>query len=80
MATVLSKHFMRTISQAPNEGGTKLSLWTLEDVEKAQAKQRQLDEARAEAEAAEGAMDEDDDEFGDLGYSDQALATMDLDT
>ncbi|KAG1853728.1 hypothetical protein DFJ58DRAFT_906290 [Suillus subalutaceus] len=41
MALTLSKLFMRTISQNPNENQTGVSLWTLEDIEKAQAKQKE---------------------------------------
>ena len=51
MALVLSKHFLRTISQATKEGPTSLSLWSLADVEKAQEKAREL--LRAEAEELE---------------------------
>jgi len=52
MALVLSKHFLRMISQPQKEGiGSKQqSLWSLVDVEKAQAKQRELALAEAEAE------------------------------
>ena len=42
MALTLSKQFMRMISQNPNENQTGVSLWTLADVERAQAKQREL--------------------------------------
>ena len=42
MALTLSKLFMRKISQNPNENQTGISLWTLEDIEKAQAKQKEL--------------------------------------
>ena len=42
MALTLSKQFMRMISQNPNENQTGISLWTLEDIERAQAKQREL--------------------------------------
>jgi DNA excision repair protein ERCC-2 len=51
MALVLSKHFLRMISQPQKEGVQKQSLWSLADVEKAQAKARE--QARAEAEAEE---------------------------
>jgi DNA excision repair protein ERCC-2 len=50
MALVLSKHFLRVISQPQKEGFAKQSLWSLGDVEKAQAKQRELALAEAEAE------------------------------
>ena len=60
---------MRTISQNPNENQTGISLWTLEDVEKAQAKQKAmvLD------------MDGRDEGYGDGGISDHALMDFDLD-
>ncbi|KAI0306578.1 DNA repair helicase [Multifurca ochricompacta] len=43
MALTLSKLFMRTISQNAGENSTGVSLWTVEDVEKAQAAQRQTE-------------------------------------
>ncbi|TEB31312.1 transcription factor TFIIH complex subunit Rad15 [Coprinellus micaceus] len=73
MALTLSKLFMRTISQNPNENQTGVSLWTLEDVEKAQAKQKEL------ALQAEQNAGSDDDEYGDGGLSDNALMDFDLD-
>jgi len=42
MAIVLSKLFMRTISQNPNENQTGISLWTLQDVEKAQRREQEF--------------------------------------
>ena len=77
MALTLSKQFMRMISQNPNENGTGVSLWTLEDIEKAQAKQKELALAQ-ETERQDVAMDEDD-EYGDGGIDDDALAGLDLD-
>lgn len=64
MALTLSKLFMRTISQNPNENSTGVSLWSLEDIEKAQAKQKAL---------------EAEDEYGDGGISDHMLMDFDLD-
>ena len=78
MALVLSKIFIRSISQNHDVNQTGVSLWTLEDVEKAQARQR----AEAEAAAAPrriGIEEDDDDEYGDGGLSDHVLAEMDLD-
>ncbi|KAJ2931409.1 hypothetical protein H1R20_g5767, partial [Candolleomyces eurysporus] len=72
MALTLSKLFMRTISQNPNENQTGVSLWTLEDIEKAQAKQKAL---ALEAEQRAGS----DDEYGDGGISDNALMDFELD-
>lgn len=87
MALTLSKLFMRTISQTQDVNQTGVSLWTLEDIEKAQAAQREA-EAAAEREAAAarareveeddarapGGMDDDDeDEYGDGGISDGML-------
>lgn len=88
MALTLSKQFMRVISQNPNENQTGISLWTLADVEKAQAKQRELaleQEAERRATAAKAAAahgdddGEDDDEYGDGGLDDAALGALDLD-
>jgi DNA excision repair protein ERCC-2 len=70
MALTLSKLFMRTISQNPNENSTGVSLWSLEDIEKAQAKQKAL--AALEAEQRE-------DEYGNGGISDHMLMDFDLD-
>lgn len=87
MALTLSKLFMRTISQSVGENLTGVSLWTKEDVEKAQAVQRQAEaEAVAEAErlrlereaAGDGDMVDDEDEYGDGGFSDRMLIEMDL--
>ncbi|KAL0071418.1 TFIIH/NER complex ATP-dependent 5'-3' DNA helicase subunit [Marasmius tenuissimus] len=52
MALTLSKLFMRTISQNPNENQTGVSLWTLDDVLKAQAKQQELAAMEAEQDDA----------------------------
>ncbi|KAG6820366.1 hypothetical protein H0H93_001558 [Arthromyces matolae] len=71
MALTLSKLFMRSISQNPNENQTGVSLWSLEDIEKAQAKQKAL--------AEEQAMRDDDNEYGDGGIDDQMLVDFDLD-
>lgn len=68
---------MRKISQNPNENQTGISLWTLEDVEKAQAKQKEL-AMQAAQQQDDAAMDEDD-EYGDGGLDDQFLAEIDLD-
>lgn len=73
MALTLSKLFMRQISQNPNENQTGISLWTLEDVERAQAKQKAL------ALEAEQHQADDDDDFGDGGISDSMLVDFDLD-
>jgi DNA excision repair protein ERCC-2 len=76
MALTLSKLFMRTISQNPNENQTGISLWTIEDVEKAQAKQRAL---ALEAEQQREQLANDDDDYGDGGISDNMLVDLDLD-
>ena len=84
MALVLSKLFMRTISQNPNENQTGISLWTLEDVEKAQEKQKAaLLEIQALAARAGNngnmEMDDDGDEYGDGGLSDTVLGEVNMD-
>jgi len=83
MALVLSKIFMRSISQSQNEDTTGISLWTLEDIEKAQAKQRELEqehESILQAQASQPtAMEVDDDEYGDGGLADHVLGSIDLD-
>ena len=71
MAITLSKLFMRTISQNPNENQTGISLWTLEDIERHQAKQKELE---TEVEKQQG----NDDEYGDGGMDDSTLAQIDL--
>ena len=75
MAITLSKLFMRTISQNPNENQTGVSLWTLEDVEKAQAKQKVL---ALEAQQNQRDMLMEEDEFDDGGISDSAMMEIDL--
>lgn len=77
MAITMSKLFMRKISQNPNENQTGISLWTLEDVLKAQEKQKELALEAEKQRQDEEAMDED--EFDDGGLSDSALADIDLD-
>ena len=77
MALTLSKQFMRMISQNPNENQTGISLWTLEDIERAQAKQKEL--ALAQEAEREDAAIEDEDEYGDGGIDDEALGAIDLD-
>jgi DNA excision repair protein ERCC-2 len=89
MALTLSKLFMRTISQNASENSTGISLWTVEDVEKAQAAQRQAEAEQTTAVAVEGSraseggqgvpMDEDDDYYEDSGFSDRVLGQVDLD-
>ncbi|KAI0302032.1 DNA repair helicase [Russula brevipes] len=88
MALTLSKLFMRTISQNAGENLTGVSLWTVEDVEKAQAAQRQAEAEESAAMAvgrsqpnqergAEEPMDEDD--YYEGGFSDRMLGEVDLD-
>lgn len=73
MAVTLSKLFMRTISQNPNENQTGVSLWTLEDVEKAQAKQKE--QAMI---LAEGGEEMDEDDYDDGGINDDMLVDLDI--
>lgn len=78
MALTLSKQFMRMISQNPNENQTGISLWTLADIEKAQAKQREL-ALQQEVDRRDAAMEvDDDDDYGDGGFDDEALGAIDL--
>ncbi|KAF9653113.1 transcription factor TFIIH complex subunit Rad15 [Thelephora ganbajun] len=82
MAIGLSKLFMRTISQNPKENQTGVSLWTLEDIQKAQEKQRELNlEATEKQRRRENGeeIDEDEYEYGDGWISDAGLAEVDLD-
>ena len=82
MAIGLSKLFMRTISQNPKENQTGVSLWTFEDVQKAQEKQRELNlEAAEKQKRHDGGEEigEDEYEYGDGWISDTALAEVDLD-
>lgn len=75
MALTLSKLFMRSISQNPNENQTGISLWTIKDIEKAQAKQKAL---ALEAEQQGSADMDDDDDYGDGGIDDQMLVDFEL--
>ncbi|KAJ7449802.1 hypothetical protein FB451DRAFT_1342963 [Mycena latifolia] len=70
MALTLSKLFMRGISQNPEENQTGISLWTLEDVLKAQEKQKAL--------ALEAKEAEEEDEFGNGDFTDQMLIDLDI--
>ena len=81
---------MRTISQNAGENLTGVSLWTVEDVEKAQAAQRQAEAEQTAAVVAKQSrttrvlglgepMDEDDDEYDGGGISERVLAEVDLD-
>lgn len=84
MALVLSKLFMRSISQSQDADQTGISLWTIEDIEKAQAKQRALaleQEREMEQLAREqnAPMEEDEDIYGDGGFADGMLVDVDLD-
>jgi DNA excision repair protein ERCC-2 len=74
MALTLSKLFMRTISQNPNENQTGVSLWTLEDIEKAQAKQKE--QALLMEQQEQG--DEMDIDYGDGGIDDDMLLGLDV--
>jgi len=81
MAIGLSKLFMRTISQNPKENQTGVSLWTLEDIQRAQEKQRELNLEAAEKQKRRENGEEIDEEYeyGDDWISDAALAEVDLD-
>jgi DNA excision repair protein ERCC-2 len=74
MAIGLSKLFMRTISQKAKESQTGVSLWTLEDIGKAQEKQRE--EAAERERRGEGGGEAGEDEDGWM--SDGGLAEVDL--
>ncbi|KAF5357907.1 hypothetical protein D9756_001576 [Leucocoprinus leucothites] len=74
MAITLSKLFMRTISQNPNENQTGVSLWTLEDIEKAQAKQKAIALEQEQA----GGNNDDEDRYDDGGLDDQAFMDLDV--
>ncbi|KIM33127.1 hypothetical protein M408DRAFT_325951 [Serendipita vermifera MAFF 305830] len=79
MAIVLSKSFMRTISQNTNENlQTGISLWTLEDVLKEQLKQKQADAMYLEPPSVGVRMEIDDDEYGDGGIPDDMLVSAEL--
>jgi DNA excision repair protein ERCC-2 len=77
MALTLSKLFMRTISQNPNENQTGISLWTLEDVEKHQAKEEEKQKALG-IEAAEHHEEvfDDEEEYWEGGLSDHMLVDI----
>jgi DNA excision repair protein ERCC-2 len=75
MALTLSKLFMRTISQNPNENQTGVSLWALEDIERAQAKQKEQS-LLIEQQQQQG--EDMDDEYGDGGIDDDMLGDLDV--
>lgn len=76
MALTLSKLFMRTISQNQNEDQTGVSLWTVDDIIKAQAKQKEI---ALELEKQQAERMEEDDPYSDGGIDDDALDDLDLD-
>ncbi|KAG8861271.1 DNA-dependent ATPase of the nucleotide excision repair factor 4 complex [Serendipita sp. 411] len=82
MAVVLSKAFMRTISQNTAENlQTGVSLWTLEDVLNEQLKARQLEAMDAEPPSVGVRMEIDNnesDEYDDTGLPDHVLAAAEL--
>ena len=65
---------MRTVSHPPDDDQSGISLWTLEDIEKQQAKQKEqaklVEQAQAEAAAKE--------EYGDGGMDDELLMDLDI--
>jgi DNA excision repair protein ERCC-2 len=78
MALTLSKLFMRTISQNPNENQTGISLWTLEDIEKAQAKQKEQALLMEQQQQQGDGRDDMDDDYGDGGIDDSMLVDLDV--
>ncbi|KAG8784035.1 DNA-dependent ATPase of the nucleotide excision repair factor 4 complex, partial [Serendipita sp. 397] len=82
MAVVLSKAFMRTISQNTAENlQTGVSLWTLEDVLNEQLKAKQLEAMDAEPPSVGVRMEIDNnesDEYDDTGLPDHVLAVAEL--
>ncbi|KAK7054911.1 TFIIH/NER complex ATP-dependent 5'-3' DNA helicase subunit [Paramarasmius palmivorus] len=66
---------VQALSCNPNENQTGVSLWTLEDVLKAQAKQRALAEMDIDQEKAHH---DEDDEYGDGGITDQMIAELEM--
>ncbi|KAG9054571.1 DNA-dependent ATPase of the nucleotide excision repair factor 4 complex [Serendipita sp. 407] len=82
MAVVLSKAFMRTISQNTAENlQTGVSLWTLEDVLNEQLKAKQLEAMDAEPPSVGVRMEIDNnesDEYDDTGLPDHVLAAAEL--
>lgn len=79
MAIGLSKLFMRAISQNPKENQTGISLWTLEDIQKAQEKQKEQSLEAAEKQKGGEEMGDDEYEYGEGWISDAVLGEVDLD-
>lgn len=67
---------MRTISQNSGENHTGVSLWTSEDIQKAQAKEKAL--ALELEQQNQPANVNDDEEYGDGGFTDQMLVDLDI--
>ncbi|PVG04461.1 putative RAD3-DNA helicase/ATPase [Serendipita vermifera] len=82
MAIVLSKSFMRTISQNTNENlQTGVSLWTLEDVMKEQIRAKQIEAVGLEPPSVGAKMEIDgmeSDEYDEMGLPDHVLAAAAL--
>lgn len=78
MAIVLSKLFMRTISQSSTDNQLGVSLWSLEDVKKAQEKQKLLLEAQEYTQRVNDVDGYGSDDYGDGGIPDEMLVDMDI--
>jgi DNA excision repair protein ERCC-2 len=73
MALTLSKLFMRQISQNPDINQSGVSLWTLEDVHRAQERQKQLALEQQEQQKDDVNMD-----YGDGGIDDEDLDDFEM--
>jgi DNA excision repair protein ERCC-2 len=75
MALTLSKLFMRQISQNPDVNQTGVSLWTLEDVHRAQERQKQLALEQQEQQQQQQDVNMD---YGDGGIDDEDLDDFEM--
>ena len=64
---------MRTISQNPNENQTGISLWTLQDVEQAQLRQKEMEVTDQPMRGPDG-----EEHYDDGGLDDHMLGEIDL--
>jgi DNA excision repair protein ERCC-2 len=92
MATVLAKLFIRSISQPFDHSQTGISLWTIEDIENRQRKEKE-EEARfmlemdgmavkakkQDLDASPKLIEEEDDDYALMGIDDEDLMDVPMD-
>jgi DNA excision repair protein ERCC-2 len=79
MAIVLSRLFMRTISQNRDDNQTGISLWTAEDVQKALEKRREMEaDGDLQDDELHGVESDAEDDYDRGGISLATLGEIDM--